>query len=406
MALLNWQKTVVEDNARFRVILAGRRSGKTYLSIEELIFNSVSIKNSRVCYVAPTYQSARDIAWDLLKNRLKDYKTKINDSRLEIEVGTGKIMLRSWENIDTLRGQYFDFIILDEVAQYKNFWLNWQEVLRPTLADKQGRVLFISTPLGFNHFYDLYNIKNPDYKSFHFTSYDNPHLPKEELEKAKEEMTEDRFAQEFLADFRKTEGLVYKEFDRHISVTADRPKTVREVLVGIDWGYTNPASVHKYEIDADNGVWISNEFYKTKRTSEQIIDYAKSLKPNKVYPDPAEPDRIDMANAAGLNCMHVSKDIEAGIDSVRQLFKQNRIHIHPSCENLILELETYHYPPKRPNQNENELPVDEFNHSVDEARYVIHNYFKNNNKSAEEQIRDFQKQLPKENLFDKRGFYI
>src|SRR3990167_7035651 len=113
------------------------------------------------------------------------------------------------------RGKKNDFIIPDEVASYRNFWTGWKEVLRPTLTDTQGEGLFLSTPKGYNHFYDLCNLEliDTDYKSFHYTTYDNPHIPVDEIEKAKKELTEDRFAQEYLADFRKTQGLVYKEFD-------------------------------------------------------------------------------------------------------------------------------------------------------------------------------------------------
>jgi PBSX family phage terminase large subunit len=364
------QATILTDNHRFRVINCGRRFGKTTLAVEEIKCLALS-RPAKIAYIAPTYQQARDIAWQMLIKELKPQKP--NESRLEFKIKDSLIQLRGWEAIETLRGQAFDFIVIDEIAMMRNFWVNWEEVIRPTLTDTRGQVMFISTPKGFNHFYDLYNKKDEDYKSFHFTSYDNPHLPKEELDKAKEEIPEDRFAQEYLADFRKTEGLVYKEFSRQMHITTEQPKTVAEILVGIDWGHTNPASVHRYRKDADSHYWIDSEYYKTGRTTEQIIDYAKTLKPNKVYPDPAEPDRVEQANNSGLNCMEVSKDIKAGVDSVKALFKQNRIHIHPDCKNLIYELETYRYPDKKPDKNEEEKPVKENDHCMDEMRYVLHN---------------------------------
>ncbi|NCU42683.1 MAG: hypothetical protein EOM19_08345, partial [Candidatus Moranbacteria bacterium] len=185
--------------------------------------------------------------------------------------------------------------------------------------------------------------------------------------------TEDRFAQEYLADFRKTEGLVYKEFSRGMHVTEEQPNSVIDVLTGIDWGFTNPASVYRVRVDSDRHYWIDSEFYKTKQTTEQIIEYAKTLKSNKCYPDPAEPDRLEMARRAGLNVRDVSKDIEAGIDAVRELFKQGRIHIDPSCKNLIWELETYHYPDKKPGLNEREIPVKENDHACDCIRYILYN---------------------------------
>lgn len=379
MLLLPHQKTIAKCLNRFRVICIGRRGGKTTLSIEEIKGKAVA-KPSRIAYIAPTYQQARDIAWEMLKKELNPIIIQANESRLEIRVktlqgGESIILLRGWESIETLRGQAFDFIVIDEVAMMRNFWLQWQEVIRPTLADRKGDVMFISTPKGFNHFYDLYKLeaKDKDFKSFHFTTYDNELIPREEIDNAKNQMTEDRFAQEFMADFRKTEGLVYKEFDRNRHITADQPKTVVRTLAGIDWGWTNPASIYRIRVDGDNHYWIDDEFYKKEQTTEAIIEAVKLRKPDAVYPDPAEPDRIEMARKAGLNVREVSKDIEAGISTVQELLKQNRIHISPDCINLIWELETYAYPDKRPNQNEKELPIKENDHALDCIRYVLHN---------------------------------
>jgi PBSX family phage terminase large subunit len=377
MILHKAQAEILSDDHRFRIVNCGRRFGKTTLAVEEIKCVAVA-KVARIAYIAPTYQQARDIAWQMMVRELKGIVKKINESRLEIEVvnrngDTSIIQLRGWESIETLRGQSFDFIVIDEVASMRNFWMNWHEVIRPTLTDRKGQVIFISTPKGFNHFYDLFNISDEDYRSFHFTSYDNPFIPKEEIDKAAQEIPEDRFAQEYMADFRKMEGLVYKEFDRKRHVTKDEPTTVTDTVAGIDWGYKNPASSHRIRIDGDRHYWIDDEFYKSEQTTDQIIEAVRLKKPTKVYPDPAEPDRIDMARRAGLNVREVSKDIEAGIDTVRELLKQGRIHIRQSCVNLINEFETYRYPEKKPDQNEKETPIKENDHALDEIRYVLHN---------------------------------
>lgn len=383
MKLTPAQGVIALDKHRFRVVCCGRRFGKTTLAIEEIKGIALS-KNARIAYLAPTFQQARDIAWQMLIKELKPITKKVNESRLELEVlntkgGTSIIALRGWEAIETLRGQFFDFIVIDEVASMRNFNVYWQEVVRPTLTDTKGQVMFISTPKGFNHFYDLFNTKDEDYQSFHFTSYDNPFIPKEEIDKAGKEIPEDRFAQEYLADFRKTEGLVYKEFDRsrHLigkdtDTTAQANKSFVDTILGIDFGYTNPSSIIPIKIDADNHYWILEEFYKTHQTTEQIAEQAKLYKPTKVYADPAEPDRIEILRKSGLNCREVSKDIVAGVDRVRELFKQNRIHIASGCHNLIHELETYRYPEKKPDQNEQEKPVKENDHALDALRYALY----------------------------------
>lgn len=376
MILHQTQKEIAKDNHRFRVLCCGRRWGKTTLAVEEI--KGVALyKKARIAYIAPTFQQARDIAWQMLIKELKPIIKRVNESRLELEVlnkdgDISLIVLRGWEAIETLRGQFFDFIVIDEVASMRNFNVYWHEVVRPTLTDRKGQVMFISTPKGFNHFYDLFNTQDEDYKSFHFTSYDNPHIPKEEIDKAGKEIPEDRFAQEYLADFRKTEGLVYKEFDRARHISDAKPTTVIDTIVGIDFGYTNPSSIIPIKVDSDNHYWILEEFYKTGQTTEQIAEQAKLYKPTKVYADPAEPDRTEILRKNGLNIRDVSKDIVAGVDRVRELFKQSRIHIHPDCKNLIHELETYRYPEKKPDQNEQEKPVKENDHALDALRYALY----------------------------------
>lgn len=379
MQLHESQNIVASDTHRFRVLDCGRRWGKTTLAIEEIKGKAIS-KPSRIVYIAPTYQQARDIAWGTLKAELEPVAISINESRLEITVqtiqgGQSIIILRAWEAVETLRGQYFDFMVIDEVASMKHFWTGWNEVLSPTLVDRKGDALFISTPKGFNHFYELYS-KDPerppakdmtqdaDYKSFHFTTYDNPFIPREEIERERASKPEDTFAQEFLADFRRMEGLVYKEFDRDKHLYSTRGNVnIIERIVGLDFGYTNPTAMVVIEKDTDNHYWVVDEYYKTGKTTPEITQYLGTLKANKVYPDPAEPDRIEELRRAKVNVQDVSKDVEAGISAVRELFKTDRLHISTNCTNLIAELEMYRYPERKPDKNEPEAPVKEYDHA-------------------------------------------
>jgi PBSX family phage terminase large subunit len=379
------QKIIARDTHRFRVINCGRRWGKTTLSIEEIKGKALS-KPSRIAYIAPTYAQARDIAWQMLVRELKPIIKKVNETRLELEVLTKDgevsfIALRGWESIETLRGQKYDLIVIDEIASMRNFWSNWQEVVRPTLTDTRGEAIFISTPKGFNHFYDLYCLEaeDSDYKSFHFTSYDNPFIPKDELDKARKELTEDRFAQEYLADFRKTEGLVYKEFDRDKHLF-DEPGfdgedfTVIKTFGGVDFGFTNPAAVYTIKKDKDAHYWITNEWYKTGQTDAQIADYVAALKWNECYPDPESAGGNEELKKRKVNIREVIKgkdSIRNGINVIRELFKANRLFISSSCKNLIWELETYSYPEKRPDHNEEENPIKENDHALDAIRYAL-----------------------------------
>lgn len=387
------QKEVASDTHRFRVLNWGRKSGKTELAIEEIIGYAIvpspyHNKPPKISYIGETRKEAKRIAWDRAKLRTKPiwYKDP-NESNLELYIKVQKkdefspeystIFFDGWENVNALIGEEFDFLVLDEVSRFRNFWAGWLNTLRPTLTPRRGHAMFISRPMGLNHWYDLNNIQstNPAFKSFHCTAYDNPFIAAEEIDEARRDLTEDKFAQEYLAEFRKMEGLVYKEFDRGKNLFDDgtpRRGDIAEVIAGVDFGWTNPSAIVKIEHDTDNHYWITDEWYKTQKSTEELIEVAKTMGVGIFYPDPAEPDRIDMMVKAGLNVREVSKDIEKGLDSVHNLFKTGRLHIHVRCLNLISELETYHYAEKKPDKNDPEIPVKEKDHGLDAMRYALH----------------------------------
>ena len=360
MILHEPQKQIAKDNHRFRVVCAGRRFGKTILSGEEILGKAIFKDNQSIAYIAPTYRQARDIMWEHMKDRYRTIILDINEARLEITLKTkngktSKITLRGWESIESLRGQKFDFLVLDEVAMFRNFWVGWHEVLQPALIDNRGDALFISTPKGYNHFFDLYEMenKNEDYKSFRYTTYDNPYMPQDEVNNAKREITEDRFAQEYLADFRKTEGLVYKGFnrDRHTYDSRDAKPDPVDIIEGLDFGWTNAMASITIERGRDGIFRIDNEWYKTERTTKDLIEeHLNYAKPHSIYPDPAEPDRIEEIRRAGFRCVDVKKgkdSIKAGIEAIQGLIIQGRFLINKNCVNTIAEIESYHYPDKQ-----------------------------------------------------------
>jgi len=385
MQLHNAQKQIAKSTARFRVVNAGRRFGKTVLASEEIKGILLS-KQAKVLYIATTIAQARDIMWNQLKQELQPIIIKANESRLELEVMNkdGKssfIQLKGWEAIETLRGQSFDFVVLDEVASMRNFWVGWNEVLSPTLIDRKGSCMFISTPKAFNHFYDLYNMheKDSDYASFHFTTYDNPNIPVEEIEREKLTKPENTFAQEYLGSFRKSEGLVYKEFRRDMHVynkdSEKQPTNIIKRFAGIDFGFTNPTAIISIEKDHDNGYWVTQEWYKRGKTDEQIADVAMAYHFDEVYPDPESPSAIAELEKRNVYCKEVIKNkdsIKNGINRIRALFLQNKLHINSSCINLINELETYSYPEQRQGHNEDENPIKENDHALDALRYALY----------------------------------
>ncbi len=380
MELTPAQTEIAQDSSRFRVVVCGRKFGKTTLASEELQSKAQAFDNMRVLYIAPTLGEARGLMWDRLKNRLGRSIYSVNDTRLELKVrtvhgGFSDVFLGSWELADSYRGYEYDFILFDEVQDYRKFWTGWHEAMRPTLTPRRGSALFTGTAKGFNHFYDLYNIAlaDEDYRAFHYTTYDNPFIPRDEIEKAKQELTDDRFSQEYLAEFRKSEGLVFKEFRREKHVYSEDIQGYTDKLAGVDFGYTNPAAIPTV-LFRDNAYYVSKLLYKTGMTDLQVAEYVASGHYNFVYPDPEAPAAIKEMKNKGVNVREVQKgkdSIKNGIDRMRELFLQNRLFVHSSCLDLISELESYSYPEPRMFHNLDENPLDENNHAIDALRYVL-----------------------------------
>jgi len=214
------QWRVFRHAARFRVLAAGRRFGKTYLALSELC-QAAWGPGRVVWYIAPTYKQAKRLAWIPLKQMTRAYwAARPNESELRIElVSGGRIALCGADNYDALRGAGLDFVVLDEYASMAAE--AWTEVLRPALSDRRGRALFIGTPKGFNHFYDLFqNAGNqPDWTAFQFTTEQGGNVAREELESAARELDERTYRQEFQACFENlAHGLVYYAFERSENV--------------------------------------------------------------------------------------------------------------------------------------------------------------------------------------------
>ncbi|MCK4814127.1 phage terminase large subunit, partial [bacterium] len=269
--LNEWQLKVAKDKHRFKVICAGRRSGKSVLLRLTLLKWAVE-KSGVYWVVSPTYKQAKSIHWLEAKKEIpREWVQKLNETELSITLKNGSIIeFKGAENPDSLRGVKLRGLSVDEIASIRNWnWL-WNEVLRATLTDYESPAIFISTPKGFNHFFELYEMGQRDgteYRSCRFTSYDNPYVPASEIDKAKVELTEDTFEQEYMADFRKYTGLVYKEFDRGINVieSFDIPERW-DIIRGIDFGHTNPTACLWIAVDNDNNFFVIDEHYETGRT--------------------------------------------------------------------------------------------------------------------------------------------
>lgn len=213
ISLLPWQQEVWTDDSRFKVIAAGRRTGKSRLAAWRLIVSALEADKGHVWYIAPTQQQARDIMWQQLLDLGNPVIASSHVNNMQLTLINGSVIsLKGADRPETMRGVALKFVVLDEYADIKP--TVFEQILRPALADLKGQCVFIGTPKGRNHFYDLYKLGKKevkDWKSWHFTSFDNPLLDKEEIEIAKETMSTFAFRQEFMANFEAPQSDIFKE---------------------------------------------------------------------------------------------------------------------------------------------------------------------------------------------------
>mgnify|MGYP003624442296 FL=1 len=223
--LLPWQQEVWQDDSRFKVIAAGRRTGKSRLAAYMLLFNALSSNKGKVFYVAPTQGQARDVIWDMLLELGQSVISNFHVNNLSIKLINGStITLKGADRPETMRGVSLRFVVLDEYADFKPDV--WELILRPALSDLKGSAVFIGTPMGRNHFYDLYSEaslgKLENTTAWHFTSYDNPTLDPKEIDSAKGGMSSYAFRQEFMASFEARGSEMFKE--DWVTFTKKEPK--------------------------------------------------------------------------------------------------------------------------------------------------------------------------------------
>ena len=193
------QRQVLESKARFVVLMCGRRWGKS------LICQNISIQDALqgklVAYITPTFQLAK-VFFEEMSKTITAEVASANKSDLTFHFVTGGVIrFFTGEKLDNLRGQKFHRAILDEAPYIRNLEHGWLNSIRPTLTDFKGSAIFVSTPRGKDFFYSLYMKEGEtNWASFKFTTYDNPHIDKEEIDEAKRQLPAAVFEQEYLAN--------------------------------------------------------------------------------------------------------------------------------------------------------------------------------------------------------------
>jgi len=387
MPLSPAQQSIADSPTRFRVVVAGRRFGKTHLAIRELCYHARE-PNKEVWYVAPTYRQSKQIVWRKLKHRLQDLRwaKKINEAELTITLkNNSTISLKGADNADSLRGVGLDFMVMDEFADIDPE--AWYEVLRPTLADKQGKALFIGTPKGIGNWaHDLYSMptESTAWASFQFTTIDGGNVKAEEILAAKQDLDERTFRQEFMATFETYAGRIYYAFDRKDNTSAPDEKIDTSVLY-TGWDFNiDPMSVVIAVRKGDN-LYVIDEIRLFSSNTQEAVDEIKQRYPrSKIWamPDPAARQRKTSAGGATdvtilqnagfvVKVPHKHTPVRDRINAVNaRLCDSNGIRhlfLHPKCKYTIegLERHTYKEGSTQPDKDSG------YDHQMDALGYMI-----------------------------------
>ena len=387
---LRWaQGQVFNNEKRFRLLVAGRRFGKSYLSCIELLRGAIERPGETYFYCAPTYRMAKDIAWKALKKLVpKVWVQSKNETDLRLDLINGSsIELKGTENAMALRGRSLAGVVLDEAAFMDSEV--WFEVIRPALADKQGWALFISTPDGTaSWFYDLWCYVESDpteeWKRWSFTTIEGGNVPKEEVEAARAQLDERTFRQEFEASFENLTGLVAISFgDANITQEAE-DINVMPLLLGVDFNVDPMSGI--CAVKKDDTLYVFDEIIMTGGAT--TWEFAEEVQRRYgidrrivACPDPTGGARKTAGVGAtdhtilrrsGFNVSapkapwKIRDKITAVNTALLDASGNRRTFIHPRCKELIKSLRTLTYTPNTGLPNKN-LGVD---HAFDAFGYL------------------------------------
>lgn len=356
------QLEVFRSTARFRVLVAGRRWGKTVLAINELLRGAQSGRAKRCWYLAPTYRQAEQICWQELKAAIPASMVARKDETdlsLTLRGFGSEIALRGADHADSLRGVGIDLAIFDEVADMDP--RTWTEVVRPALSDRDGEALFLGTPRGFNWLYDLfvYAQANPDWQSWQFTTLQGGNVPRDEVEAARRDLDSRTFAQEYEASFEAMTGRVYYGFSRLAAPegnVADLTDTGGDLLVGLDFNVDPMSAV--VACRAGDELHVLDEIEIRSSSTEEMAGEIRRRYPSRsviAYPDPSGNSRrtsapvgqtdFSLLRQAGFQVVSpaAAPPVVDRINTVNSLLLSSagrrRLLVHPRCRSLIRALD-------------------------------------------------------------------
>jgi PBSX family phage terminase large subunit len=379
---MSWQQTVQNNEARFKILRCGRRTGKTFFFVIDSGSLCLKYPNLSLAYVGLTYGHAKDVVWEDYIKLFGAVIEYTNSSELVLRFHNGsRIKLYSWDSIDGMLGKKYHKVYLDECAVATNLTHAWDNVVEPTLLDYRGEAWFASMPRGKGQFKKLIDDSQSkdDWQDFHFTSYDNSMIPdvKAELDRKRKDIAPSVFAQQYLAEFADLEGRIYTEFQRDDARPC--PFIPERYGLSVDFGYNHPLAVYLHALSKDDKVHVLKELYVRKFDDEQrkkaINGLVEGYEISVAVADSEDPIAITQLNREinGVNFQPAIKgkgSVLSGINTVKSYFHKGDLTIDPTCVNLIDELEVYSWKINKSGEETDE-PIKENDDACDSIRYFI-----------------------------------
>jgi hypothetical protein len=350
---------------RHRVWIAGRRSGKSFLAVVEAVEAATRTPRARVWYIGPTFDQVRDLAWAQLKATVPpQWVVSVNETRLEMLLLNGSLIaLRSAERPGRLHGVGLDFAVLDEIRFMDREV--WESAIRPTLLDRNGRALFVTTPGGYDWVKDLYErgqgARDPEWASWQTTTAASGRYSEEELAKLRADLDPRMYRQEMEASFETLEGRVFSNFSALHNVRELHDNN-SPLLVGMDFN-VHPMTAVIGQRHGDVCHILDALSLPISNTEEMAQEIKQRFpgRPIVVCPDPSGRARKTSApvgqtdftilQRAGfiVEAPNAAPSVVDRINNVQALLLsadgQRRLYVHPRAKALLISLDQLAYKP-------------------------------------------------------------
>ena len=392
------QLKVKESKARFKILRAGRKFGKTTFA-ERIALDHLGPPRSSVWHIAPTYKQAKLISWEKFKRIIpaEAMGKKPNDTDLIITLKNGsQLFLMGSDEADSLRGPEPSCVTLEEAAYHKDGV--WSKVIRPNLMPKSAPAYFITTPAGYNWFKDLEDearriiaLGDKAWAIFHFTCYDNPHIPRQEIEDARKDCdTEEIWRQEYLAEYESSVGRVFSAFSdaRHIK-RVEQPSGVFDAWRSVDWGMRDDTAC-LWGFIRNRVLYIYREYAENNMSAPAQAQVIKNLtasrekvKRTAISHDAAKEDNTMKGltvlwhfRQAGISPLGPSsRDKKHSRQMIQQLLHENRIVIDgEKCPKLRKQMLAYEWKDtamEKPDDAGNDDLVDSLHYLVEMLQFEL-----------------------------------